>query len=172
MVTKDGPKVLEYNVRFGDPETQTLLPLLSADTDLAEIMLGCTHGWLKSVRIDVDPKVSGTVVAAAGGYPGNYNRGETINITPSSGGSVSSDRMIFHAGTTLSEDTLKTAGGRVIATTSTAATLEKAIADAYTLMSTIQFKDMHHRTDIGQKALRRKKVGVLGCLAAHVVAVN
>ena len=172
MVTKDGPRVLEYNVRFGDPETQTLLPLLSADTDLAEIMLGCTGGWLKSVRIDVDQKFSATVVAAAGGYPGNYNRGEIINIDSSPGGGVSPDRIIFHAGTTLSGDSLKTAGGRVIAATSTAATLEKAITDAYSLMSTIQFKDIHYRTDIGQKALRRKNVGILGCLAAHAVAVN
>lgn len=157
MVTKNGPKALEYNVRFGDPETQTLLPLLSADTDLAEIMLGCTDRWLKSVRIDVDPKFSTTVVAAAGGYPGDYVRGDTLTIDPPPRGSVSSDSIIFHAGTTLSGNTLKTAGGRVIAATSIAATLEDAIADAYTLMSTIHFKDMHYRTDIGQKALQQRK---------------
>ena len=157
MVTKNGPKALEYNVRFGDPETQTLLPLLSADTDLAEIMLGCTDRWLKSVRIDVDPRFSSTVVAAAGGYPGAYVRGDTITIDPPPKGSVSPKRIIFHAGTTLSGNTLKTAGGRVIAATSTAATLEDAIAEAYALMSTIHFNDMHYRTDIGQKALRRKK---------------
>ena len=162
MVTKNGPKTLEYNVRFGDPETQTLLPLLSADTDLAEIMLGCTDRWLKSVRIDVDPKFSTTVVAAAGGYPGNYVRGDTLTIDPPPKGSVSPDRVIFHAGTTLSGNTLKTAGGRVIAATSIAATLEDAIADAYALMSTIHFKDIHYRTDIGQKALRRKKASSNG----------
>lgn len=157
MVTKNGPKALEYNVRFGDPETQTLLPLLSADTDLAEIMLGCTDRWLKSVRIEIDPKFSTTVVAAAGGYPGAYVRGDIITIDSPPEGSVSPDRIIFHAGTTLSGNTLETAGGRVIAATSTAATLEDAIADAYTLMSTIHFKNMHYRTDIGQKALQRKK---------------
>ena len=157
MVTNNGPKVLEYNVRFGDPETQTLLPLLSADTDLAEIMLGCTDRWLKSVHIDVEPKFSTTVVAAAGGYPGDYIRGETITIDSSPKGSISPDRIVFHAGTTLSGTTVKTAGGRVIAATSIAATLEGAIADAYSLMSTIRFKDMHYRTDIGQKALRRKE---------------
>ena len=156
MVTKNGPKVLEYNVRFGDPETQTLLPLLSADTDLAEIMLGCTDRWLKSVRIDIDPKFSTTVVAAAGGYPGSYDRGETLSIEMPPESSNSPNRIIFHAGTKLSGDTLKTAGGRVIAATSTSTTLEDAIADAYTLMSTIHFKDMHYRTDIGQKALQRK----------------
>lgn len=157
MATKDGPKVLEYNVRFGDPETQTLVPLLSADTDLAEIMLGCTDRWLKSVRIEVEPKFSTTVVAAAGGYPGDYVRGETLTIDSSPNESVSPDRIVFHAGTTLSGSTVKTAGGRVIVATSIAATLEDAIADAYTLMSTIHFKDMHYRTDIGQKALQRKK---------------
>ena len=158
MVTKNGPKTLEYNVRFGDPETQTLLPLLSADTDLAEIMLGCTDRWLNSVRINVEPKFSTTVVAAAGGYPGDYVRGETLTFDSSPEGSVSPDRIVFHAGTTLSGSTVKTAGGRVIAATSIAATLEGAIADAYTLMSSIHFKDMHYRTDIGQKALQRKKV--------------
>ena len=157
MVTKNGPKALEYNVRFGDPETQTLLPLLSADTDLAEIMLSCTDRWLKSVHIDVDPKFSTTVVAAAGGYPGAYGRGHIITIDSPPKGSVSLDRIVFHAGTTLSGNTLKTAGGRVIATTSTAATLEDAIANAYTLMSTIHFKDIHYRTDIGQKGLQRKE---------------
>ena len=157
MVTKNGSRTLEYNVRFGDPETQTLLPLLSAKTDLAEIMLGCTDRWLKSVRIDVDPKFSTTVIAAAGGYPGDYARGDILTIDPPPDSGASPDRMIFHAGTKLSDNTLETAGGRVIAATSIAATLEDAIADAYTLMSTIHFKDMHYRTDIGQKALQRKK---------------
>lgn len=157
MVTKDGPKTLEYNVRFGDPETQTLLPLLGADTDLAEIMLGCTDRWLKSVRIDVDPKFSCTVVAAAGGYPGAYVRGDTITVDSPPESSVSPNRIIFHAGTTFSGNTLTTAGGRVIAATSTAATLEDAIAEANTLMSTIHFRAMHYRTDIGHKALHSKK---------------
>ena len=156
MVTKNGPKALEYNVCFGDSETQTLLPLLSADTGLAEIMLGCTDRWLKSVHIDVDLKFSTTVVATASGYPGAYVRGDTLTIDSPPEGSVSPDRIFFHAGTTLSGNTLKTAGGRVIAVTSTAATLEDAIADVYTLMSTIHFKDIHYRTDIGQKALQRK----------------
>lgn len=157
MVTKNGPKALEYNVRFGDPECQTLLPLLSADTDLAEIMLGCTDRWLKSVRITIEPKFSTTVVAAAGGYPGAYDRGDTLTIDHASKDNDTPHRTIFHAGTILSGNGLKTAGGRVIAATSTAATLEDAIADAYKLMSTIHFKDMHYRTDIGQKALRRRK---------------
>jgi len=71
MITKNGPKCLEYNVRFGDPETQTLLPLMSKDTDLAEIMVACTEGWLDALEVKVDAKSSATVVVAAGGYPGN-----------------------------------------------------------------------------------------------------
>ncbi|KAL8708279.1 MAG: hypothetical protein Q9220_006856 [cf. Caloplaca sp. 1 TL-2023] len=162
MITKNGPKVLEYNVRFGDPETQTLLRLLSADTDLAEIMLGCTDRWLKSVRIDVESKFSATIVATAGGYPGPYARGHSITISPSLNDQGSPDGMIFHAGTTLSEGILKTAGGRVIATTSVAATLEDAIAGSKDLMTTIQFEDMHYRTDIGQRALQRKQASSNG----------
>ena len=157
MVTKDGPKTLEYNVRFGDPETQTLLPLLSADTDLAEIMLSCTDRWLKSVHIDIEPKFSTTVVAAAGGYPASYDRGDIITIDTARKERTLDNSMTFHAGTRLSGHDLQTAGGRVIAATSTAKTLEDSIADAYALMSTIHFKDMHYRTDIGQKALQRKK---------------
>ena len=78
MMTKNGPKVLEYNVRFGDPETQTVLPLLSEDTDLAEIMLASAKGYLDSVKIKIEPKFSATVVVAAGGYPGSYAKGKHI----------------------------------------------------------------------------------------------
>lgn len=80
MMTKNGPKVLEYNVRFGDPETQTVLPLLSEDTDLAEIMLACAKGHLDSVNIKIEDKFSATVVVAAGGYPGSYAKGKEIKL--------------------------------------------------------------------------------------------
>lgn len=80
MMTKNGPKVLEYNVRFGDPETQTVLPLLSEDTDLAEIMLACAKGYLDSVSIKVEQRFSATVVVAAGGYPGSYAKGKEIKL--------------------------------------------------------------------------------------------
>ena len=78
MMTSLGPKVLEYNVRFGDPETQTLLPLLSPETDLAEIMLASTEHWLDAVHIACQDKFSATVVVAAGGYPGLYQKGAKI----------------------------------------------------------------------------------------------
>lgn len=167
MVTKAGPKVLEYNVRFGDPECQTLLPLLSAETDLAEIMLACTDSALDTVSINIDKKFAATVVAAAGGYPGPYPCGDTITLDrfPDSLENqenkslthepvASSDNIIFHAGSSFSNHSLKTSGGRVIAATSTAATLEAAISAAYVLMSTIHFPNMHYRTDIGRRALQ------------------
>ena len=148
MVLKGDPKVLEYNVRFGDPETQTLLPLLSTDTDLAEIMVACTDHYLDAMSIRIEPKFSATVVAAAGGYPGSYVRGDTITFKP-----PPSDVIIFHAGTALASQDLTTLGGRVIAATSTASTLGAAVMLAYTGISTIHFPNMHHRTDIAHRAL-------------------
>ena len=178
MLTKHGPKVLEYNVRFGDPETQTLLPLM--DADLAEVMVACTEGWLDAVTIRVHPKFAATVVLSAGGYPGPYIRGDTITLQ-----NPPDDTFIFHAGTTgptfsktrdngqpalqlLSthgdhshaplairpSESLTTSGGRVIAATSTADTLEAAISQAYKGISTIHFDNMHFRTDIGKRGLR------------------
>lgn len=146
MITKSGPKTLEYNVRFGDPETQTLLPLMSADCDLAEMMVACTEHWLDAIDIKIEPKTSATVVAAAGGYPGPYVRGDRITLeTPPN------NTMIFHAGTTLKDGTLMTSGGRVIAATSTAPTLEQAIEQAYSGISSISFSNMYYRKDIGHR---------------------
>ncbi len=178
MLTKDGPKVLEYNVRFGDPETQTLLPLM--DADLAEVMVACTEGWLDAVTIRAYPKFAATVVVAAGGYPGPYVRGDTITL-----GDPPDDTFIFHAGTKgpittkihseghsalqplsthgahshaplgiRSSESLTTSGGRVIAATSIADTLEAAISQAYKGISTIHFDSMHFRKDIGKRGLR------------------
>ncbi|OJD24617.1 phosphoribosylamine-glycine ligase [Blastomyces percursus] len=149
MMTKSGPKVLEYNVRGGDPETQTLLPLLSDDTDLAEVMIACTDHWLDGVTIKIEPKFSATVIAVAEGYPGSYAKGRDISLdTPAA------DTLIFHAGTTLANNQLKTSGGRVIAATSTAATLEDAVKNSYTGISTIHFQGMHYRKDIAHRAFR------------------
>ena len=152
MVTETGPKTLEYNVRFGDPETQTLLPLLSPDADLAQIMIACTDHYLDAVTIKILPAFSATVVACAGGYPGPYVRGDEIIL-----GEPESSTMIFHAGTTKSSGVLKTSGGRVIAATSTASTLSEAIRRAYDGISTIKFARMHYRKDIGHRALSPSK---------------
>ncbi|TLD12622.1 uncharacterized protein PgNI_04640 [Pyricularia grisea] len=153
MITPNGPKVLEYNVRFGDPETQTLLPLLSADTDLAEVMVACAEGWLDQVTVKVEPKFSATVVVAAGGYPNSYAKG-----TPMTVGQPPAGVTIFHAGTKLSaEGQLQTSGGRVIAANATADTLEAAVQKAYSDgISLISFDGMFYRKDIAHRAFRQK----------------
>ncbi|ORY63503.1 phosphoribosylglycinamide synthetase [Pseudomassariella vexata] len=151
MVTKTGVKVLEYNVRFGDPETQTLLPLLSHDTDLAEIMVACSQGTLdkEGLVINVEPKSSTTVVVAAGGYPESYGKGDEIQIqTPPEG------INIFHAGTKLSNGKLQTSGGRVIAATATGENLRAAVDRAYEGVKLIQFSKMYYRKDIAHRAFR------------------
>ncbi|KAL8934379.1 MAG: hypothetical protein Q9216_005945, partial [Gyalolechia sp. 2 TL-2023] len=155
MVTRDGPRVLEYNVRFGDPETQTLLPLL--DGDLAEIMLACTNGYLDTVDIKCKPGSCVTVVAAAGGYPGSYKKGDLVTIAAEA--CEAKDTHIFHAGTSIaSDDVLKTAGGRVIAATAVAPDLESALLKAYNTMSKIHFDGMHYRKDIAHRALSHHSI--------------
>ena len=81
MVTRNGPMVLEYNVRFGDPETQTVLPLLGDEADLAEVMLACTGGWLDALTLQVRSQFAATVVVASGGYPGGYAKGVEMSLS-------------------------------------------------------------------------------------------
>lgn len=147
MMTKRGAKVLEYNVRFGDPETQSVLPLLK--TDLAELMHACTTGSLSSLPIDISDESAATVVVAAGGYPNNYAKGTPMKLTP-----PGENIVIFHAGTVLKDGELKTSGGRVIAATATGATLQEAVNRAYEGVKTIQFEGMQYRKDIAAKGLR------------------
>ncbi|KAI0194976.1 phosphoribosylamine--glycine ligase [Astrocystis sublimbata] len=150
MITPSGPKVLEYNVRFGDPETQTVLPLLSDDSDLAKIMLACSKGHLDSVSIQIKDGFSATVVVSAGGYPESYAKGEEITVqTPPTG------TNIFHAGTKIADGKLQTAGGRVIAASATASeSLRAAVDKAYEGVRHIQFKDMYFRKDIAHRAFK------------------
>ena len=151
MITSSGPKVLEYNVRFGDPETQTVLPLLSPDTDLAEIMLACANGYLDNCHLSVENKYSATVVLAAGGYPGSYAKGTTMTVQTPPHGST-----IFHAGTKLDGDQLKTSGGRVIAINSVGDSLRSAVDAAYAALASkvIDFDGMFYRKDIAHRAFR------------------
>ncbi|ERF73844.1 hypothetical protein EPUS_05549 [Endocarpon pusillum Z07020] len=162
MITPSGPKVIEYNVRFGDPEIQTLLPLLSKDTDLARVMLACTEHWLDGVELKVEPKFSATVVASAEGYPGAYVKHRPMRFDP-----VPKDTYIFHAGTELDKNKkLVTVGGRVIAATATAATLEEAVAKAYRGIKTVHFEGMHYRTDIAHRALKATTITTRGGMVA------
>lgn len=153
MIGPKGPKVLEYNVRFGDPETQTVLPLLSEDTDLAEVMLACAKGYLSSVALKIQPKFSATVVVAAGGYPGSYAKGTPMTVgTPPGGSGIT----IFHAGTQLVGGQLRTSGGRVIAANAVGASLEEAVKKAYEEgVKLIQFDKMFYRKDIAHRAFRK-----------------
>ncbi|KAF6843689.1 bifunctional purine biosynthetic protein [Colletotrichum musicola] len=157
MITSLGPKVLEYNVRFGDPETQTVLPLLSSDTDLAEIMLACTahEARLDCVDVKIENKYSATVVVAAGGYPGSYAKGTPMAVNTSN----SPDITVFHAGTTVSpEGQLQTSGGRVIAVNATAESLEAAVKKAYEQgVPLINFDGMYYRKDIAHRAFRSQR---------------
>lgn len=144
------PKVLEYNVRFGDPETQTVLPLLTDDTDLAEVMLAAAEHRLDSVTVATKPNTySTTVVMAAGGYPEAYGKGDEITITE-----TPSDTYIFHAGTSEKDGKVVTAGGRVIASTAIASTLRESVDKAYVGVDHVSFSKKYNRKDIAHRAFR------------------
>ena len=154
IITKDGPRVLEYNVRFGDPETQTVLPLLTEDTDLAQVFLAAAEHRLESVDIKIKQNsFSTTVVLAAGGYPESYNKGDEITINKSQ---LPNDSYIYHAGTHFDKSNNKifTSGGRVIAATAVAPTLRKAVDKAYKAVDCITFKDAYYRKDIAHRAFK------------------
>lgn len=145
------PKVLEYNVRFGDPETQTVLPLLTDDTDLAEVMLAAAEHRLDSVTIKTKPDTfSTTVVMSAGGYPESYNKGDVITIkTP-----LPDNTYIFHAGTAVKDGSVVTAGGRVIAATATGASIKESVDKAYVGVEHVSFDKKYNRKDIAHRAFR------------------
>jgi phosphoribosylamine--glycine ligase / phosphoribosylformylglycinamidine cyclo-ligase len=150
MLTKSGPKALEYNARFGDPETQTLLPLLNGD--LGEIMVACVEGRLHEVKIEMFDKSSAVVVISAGGYPGNYRKGERIEIDPKKVVDSPSTLNLFHAGTKLLDDgSTITAGGRVMAVSATGETLEEAVKSAYEGVAAVHFDGMFYRKDIAHR---------------------
>ena len=151
MITPNGPKTLEYNVRFGDPETQTVLPLL--ESDLAEIMWACAGiPLLHHVPVKVRPVFSATVVVAAPGYPNSYPKNIPMQV-----GQAPEDITIFHAGTTLSDGSLLTSGGRVIAANATGDSLRAAVDKAYEGVKLIQFEGMYYRKDIAHRAFRKTK---------------
>jgi phosphoribosylamine--glycine ligase len=144
FITADGPRVIEFNARFGDPETECLLPLL--ESDLLEVMLGCSDGTLDRVGVRWSDAASVTVMMASAGYPGAYETGKPIDGIDE----VDGDVVVFHAGTRRDESgRLVTAGGRVLGVTATARTLEEARAKAYDNVRRIRFEGAHYRTDIG-----------------------
>ncbi|KAJ7070804.1 aminoimidazole ribonucleotide synthetase [Mycena amicta] len=149
MLTSDGPKVLEYNVRFGDPETEALMLLLSDDCDLAAILLACAEHRLDSVQLSIRPGYAVSVVLASEGYPGSYTKGKVIDLT-----NASSAAVVFHAGTTASEGQILTAGGRVLVVSAHAPTLQEALDKAYASVDKISFDGKTYRRDIAHRALK------------------
>lgn len=154
MLTKNGPKVIEYNCRFGDPETQVVLPLL--DTDLMEIMLAISKGELANTPVRWKNESACCVIMASGGYPAAYKKGVPISGLES-GQLASGDATVYHAGTKLSDGQLVTSGGRVLGITATAPSLEQAIERAYAASDKVNFESAHRRGDIGRRALAAKR---------------
>lgn len=145
MLTKDGPRVVEYNARFGDPETQAVLSLL--DSDLMEIFQACANGTLDKLDIQWKSGAACCLVLASGGYPVSYQKGYPISGLEEAGKSA----VVFHAGTKRDDSgAYLTNGGRVLGVTALGGSLEEAIANAYAAAKPISFQDMHFRTDIGR----------------------
>lgn len=153
MLTATGPKLIEYNVRFGDPETQAVLPLL--ESDLAEIFKACVTGTLDESKVQWKTgQTSVCIAAASGGYPNKYETGLEI-----SGLEQIQDSLVFHAGTTINTDEkVVTAGGRVLNLVHIAANIRDAIVRAYADLELVNFKNIYFRRDIGQRELQRKTV--------------
>ena len=144
MITKDGPKVIEYNCRFGDPETQVVLPLL--ESDLLEIMMAVEEERLGELEVKFSDGAACCVVMASNGYPKKYDNGFEIT-------GLDGKDMVYVAGAKLSDGKLLTAGGRVLGVTETAANLGEAIEKAYKKVKTINFENAYYRNDIGKRAM-------------------
>ena len=149
MLTPKGPKVIEYNCRFGDPETQVVLPLMISD--LLTVMQACTNGTLSKTSVRFSKKHACCVIKASAGYPESYKKGYRLTM---------SDRAAAHtyvAGAKLEDGKLVTSGGRVTGTTAVRSSLKEAVAAAYRLSAGVKFKNAYSRSDIGQRALAAKK---------------
>ncbi len=146
IITRDGPKVIEFNARFGDPETQSYMRLLKSD--LLDILLGCVEGNLSDIPIEWNDKHACCIVLASGGYPGPYKKGERIkgvkNISTKKG-----EVFLFHAGTKNTDGKIITNGGRVLGVTAIGNALNDALNNAYDTINKIHFEGMQFRKDIG-----------------------
>ena len=149
MLTEDGPKVIEYNCRFGDPETQVVLPLLK--TDLLTIFQAVMEGKLSEQKVEFLDKAACCVILASGGYPKNYYTG--LPISGIGEAEQMEDVSVYHAGTKMEDGKLLTAGGRVLGVTALANNLPGAMKKAYEAAGKIHFDNMHYRRDIGRRAL-------------------
>ena len=151
MITKDGPMVLEFNVRFGDPETQAILPRLKSD--LLDIMLACVDGTLDKIDVKWHDSPCISVVCASKGYPGEYEQGKQIFGLEEAG--KIKDVIVFHAGTKNENGKIITSGGRVLGVTALGDDIKSAKAKAYSAIDCIKFEGMQYRKDIGDRAIKR-----------------
>ncbi len=151
MLTADGPRVIEFNCRFGDPEAQAVLPLL--DSDLLEIALACSDGRLDEVEVKWKEGVAACVVLASGGYPGKYSSGFPIAGLEEN----DSHSFVFHAGTKVLDGHIVTSGGRVLGVTGWGEDIQAALHSVYSRIEAIQFDGMHFRRDIGWRALQERQ---------------
>ena len=149
MLTPNGPKVIEYNCRFGDPETQVVLPLL--ESDLLTVMQATTNGTLAETEVKFADKHACCVITASAGYPASYSKGYPITMTEEA------DIHTYVAGAALKDGVLVTSGGRVTGTTAVAGSLAEAIKEAYRLADGVRFENAYRRSDIGQRALAANK---------------
>ncbi|KUG03673.1 phosphoribosylamine--glycine ligase [hydrocarbon metagenome] len=147
MITEEGPKVLEFNARFGDPETQAVMPLIKSD--ILPLLEAAAQGRLENYQVEIETGTCICVVLASGGYPGSYEKGKKIQGIDQ----VDQDTLIFHAGTVKKDDGFYTSGGRVLAVVNRGENIKKAINKVYQEVHKIHFDNMHYRTDIGDKAL-------------------
>ena len=147
MLTPDGPKVIEYNCRFGDPETQVVLPLLK--TDLLTVMQAVENETLSDLQVEWSGGAAACVILASGGYPGSYPKGKVIHIPEDLPANVT----VYHAGDKPEGECLVTSGGRVLGVTAVGETLQNALRDAYDAAERIDFEGKYLRHDIGQRAL-------------------
>jgi phosphoribosylamine--glycine ligase len=153
MVAEDGtPQVLEYNVRFGDPETQPIMMRLNSD--LVDLCLQALNQKLDVTTADWDPRTSLGVVLAAGGYPESYNKGDIISGLEST---ETDTTKVFHAGTTEKDDAVVTHGGRVLCACALGNSVTEAQQKAYDVVKKIHWDNMYYRTDIGYRAIAREK---------------
>ena len=149
MITPNGPKVIEYNCRFGDPETQVVLPLL--ESDLLTVMQATTNGTLAETEVKFSNQHACCVITASAGYPESYKKGFEITMTPEAA------EHTYVAGAKLEGEKLLTSGGRVVGTTAVADSLEEAVKEAYRLADGVRFENAYRRSDIGQKGLAAYK---------------
>ena len=153
MITQGGPRVLEYNVRFGDPETQPILARLKSD--LLEAMLATCDGTLDKITLEWDNRPAVCVVMASGGYPDEYEKGKVI--TGLEEADKIDDVIVFHAGTAEKNGQIVTAGGRVLGVTGLGNDIAAAKAKAYEAVEKIKFEKAYYRKDIADKAIKMKK---------------